>query len=87
MKFDAPSTATMAFLAASLRYGELNHLVTVGSIIPLRRATSSRYDERLRQQTEEQEAAGGSRGPAMGCRGIRRPAVEGGDGYAARRET
>jgi hypothetical protein len=42
----------MAFLAASLRYGELNHLVTVGSIIPLRRATSSRYDERLRQQTE-----------------------------------
>src|SRR5450830_2062610 len=35
-----------------------HHLVMVGGIIPLRRATSSRYDERLGQESAVAEAVG-----------------------------
>ena len=37
--------------AASFRSGGRHHLVMVGGIIPLRRATSSRYDGRLGQES------------------------------------
>jgi hypothetical protein len=37
--------------AGSFRYGGRHYLVMVGGIIPLRRATSSRYDGRLRQES------------------------------------
>src|SRR5712664_4265428 len=36
------------------RYGGRHHLVMVGGIIPLRRATSSRYDGRLGQESAAQ---------------------------------
>jgi hypothetical protein len=40
--------------AALFRSGGRHHLVMVGGIIPLRRATSSRYDGRLGQESAEE---------------------------------
>src|SRR5216684_235386 len=44
--------------AGSFRYGGRHYLVMVGDIIPLRRATSSRYDGRLRQESASYRQAG-----------------------------
>src|SRR5664280_749307 len=49
--------------AALFRSGGRHHLVMVGGIIPLRRATSSRYDGRLGQESAAQSARSCQRVP------------------------